>query len=117
MSNGNLDSWLHQKGDGKARNPLDLNQRTCIAANIADILDYLHYESGKTIVHCDVKPSNILLDNDMVARLGDFGIANFYQDLSLTREPNATSSIGVKGTIGYIAPGILLLIMQHIYTP
>jgi serine/threonine protein kinase len=53
----------------------------------------------------------------MVARLGDFGIANFYQDLSLTREPNATSSIGVKGTIGYIAPGILLLIMQHIYTP
>ncbi|PUZ76559.1 hypothetical protein GQ55_1G300500 [Panicum hallii var. hallii] len=106
MPNGNLDSWLHLKGNGKARKPLSLNQRTCLAVNIADVLDYLHHESGSTIIHCDVKPSNILLDDDMNARLGDFGIAKLYLDSrsQSTRDSNTTSSIGVKGTIGYIAP-------------
>ncbi|OEL37252.1 putative LRR receptor-like serine/threonine-protein kinase [Dichanthelium oligosanthes] len=79
-NNGNLDSWLRLKGSGKARKPLSLNQRTCLAVNIADVLDYLHHESGRTIIHCDVKPSNILLDDDMNARLGDFGIAKLYLD-------------------------------------
>jgi len=106
MPNGNLDSWLHLKGNDKARKPLSLNQRTCLAVNIADVLDYLHHESGQTIIHCDVKPSNILLDNDMSARLGDFGIAKLYLDSrpQSTGDSNITSSIGVKGTIGYIAP-------------
>jgi len=106
MPNGNLDSWLHLKGNDKARKPLTLNQRTCLAVNIADVLDYLHHESGRTIIHCDVKPSNILLDDDMNARLGDFGIAKLYLDSrpQSTGDSNITSSIGVKGTIGYIAP-------------
>jgi len=102
MPNGNLDTCLHQKGDREARKPLSLNERACLAVNIADILDYLHHESGRTIVHCDVKPSNILLDNDMNARLGDFGIAKFYLDSR--SQSTGESSIGVKGTIGYIAP-------------
>uniref|UniRef100_J3LES9 Receptor kinase-like protein Xa21 n=1 Tax=Oryza brachyantha TaxID=4533 RepID=J3LES9_ORYBR len=106
MHNGNLDSWLHN-GEGTARKPLSLNQRICIAVNIADALDYLHHESGQTIIHCDVKPSNILLDNDMT-HLGDFGIASFYTDdagsTSRGNISNNTTSIGVKGTIGYIAP-------------
>jgi len=104
MPNGNLDTCLHQKGDREARKPLSLNERACLAVNIADILDYLHHESGRTIVHCDVKPSNILLDNDMNARLGDFGIAKFYLDSR--SQSTGESSIGVKGTIGYIAPGM-----------
>jgi Leucine-rich repeat (LRR) protein len=108
MPNGNLDSWLHLKGNGEAIKPLSLNQRTCLAVNIADVLDYLHHESGSTIIHCDVKPSNILLDDDMNARLGDFGIAKLYLDSrsQSTGDSNTTSSIGVKGTIGYIAPGM-----------
>lgn len=108
MPNGNLDSWLHQKGDEKARKSLNLIQRISLAVNIADALDYLHHESGQTIIHCDVKPSNILLDDDMNAHLGDFGIASFYIDSrsTSTGHSNTTSSIGVKGTIGYIAPGI-----------
>ncbi|PWZ41036.1 putative LRR receptor-like serine/threonine-protein kinase [Zea mays] len=106
MPNGNLDSWLHQQGSGNVRKPLDLNQRTSLATNIADVLDYLHNECGKTIIHCDVKPSNILLDGDMNARLGDFGIAKFYigSMSTSTRDSEPINSTGMKGTIGYMPP-------------
>jgi len=104
MANGNLDKWLHPKGDGKAQKPLSLTQRLSIAVNIADALDYLHYDCGRTTIHCDLKPSNILLDDDMNALLGDFGIASFYQDSLSGPAGLISSSVGVKGTIGYIAP-------------
>jgi len=103
MANGNLDRWLHHKGDGKAHKPLSLTQRLSIAVNIADALDYLHHDCGRTTIHCDLKPSNILLDDDMNALLGDFGIASLYQD-SLSGSADSMNSAGVKGTIGYIAP-------------
>lgn len=105
MPNGNLDTWLHNNLEAKTPKYLSLIQRINIAINIADALVYLHHDSGKLIIHCDVKPSNILLDDDMTAHLGDFGIASFYLDSQL-RSTDSTSSAGVKGTIGYIAPGI-----------
>jgi len=111
MPNGNLDTWLHRKEDGKAQKYLSLTQRISIAANIADALEYLHNDIGRAIVHCDLKPSNILLDDDMTGRLGDFGIASFYIDSASTSvehqnmaSSRCISSIGVKGTIGYIPP-------------
>jgi len=105
MPNGNLDTWLHNDGEGKAPNSkrLSLTQRISIAVNIADAVDYLHHDCGRPTVHCDLKPSNILLDDDMTALLGDFGIARFYDDSSST-SACSVSSIGLKGTIGYIAP-------------
>jgi len=103
MPKGNLDTWLHHKGDGEAHKPLTFTQTIGIAVNIADALDYLHNDSENPIIHCDLKPSNILLDDDMVAHLGDFGIARFFLD-SRPRPEGSTSSIGVKGTIGYIPP-------------
>ncbi|KAF7090003.1 hypothetical protein CFC21_092838 [Triticum aestivum] len=103
MPKGNLDTCLHHKGDGKADKHLTLTQRIGIAVNIADALDYLHNDSENPIIHCDLKPSNILLDEDMVAHLGDFGIARIFLDSGL-RPASSTSSIGVKGTIGYIPP-------------
>jgi hypothetical protein len=108
MPNGNLDTWLHNDGEGKAPNNkrLSLTQRISIAVNIADALDYLHHDCGRPIVHCDLKPSNILLDDDVTALQGDFGIARFYADSSST-SACSVSSIGLKGTIGYIAPGTL----------
>lgn len=107
MANGNLDKWLHHKGDGIVKKQLSLTQRLSIAVNIADALDYIHHDCGRPTIHCDLKPSNILLDADMNALLGDFGIASFYQDSSSTSmDPIITSSVGIKGTIGYIAPGI-----------
>lgn len=102
MPNGNLDAWIHPREDGKDTKRLSLTHRINIATNIADALDYLHHDCGRPTVHCDLKPSNILLDDDMNALLGDFGIARFYPDSLPTSI--STSSIGVKGTIGYIPP-------------
>lgn len=119
MPNGNLDAMLHSQENGKVRKPLDLNQRASVAANIADVLDYLHNGSGKTIIHCDVKPSNILLDDDMNARLGDFGIAKFYLDsrTSTADYSKPINSTGVKGTIGYIPPGTIGFAKFHLSIP
>ncbi|KAK9725057.1 hypothetical protein RND81_05G119300 [Saponaria officinalis] len=95
MPRGNLDGWLHETGN------LTLLQRMDIAIDVAHALNYLHRESETLIVHCDLKPSNILLDDDMVARVGDFGLAKFFAQHGLA---NQTSSIGIKGTVGYAAP-------------
>ncbi|XP_074284936.1 uncharacterized protein LOC141610640 [Silene latifolia] len=96
MTNGSLDGWLHG-GVGS----MSLPQRVGVAIDVAHALNYLHNECEIPIVHCDVKPSNILLDDDMVAHVGDFGLARF---LTQPRHPNQSSTIGIKGTIGYTAP-------------
>ncbi|KAK9725009.1 hypothetical protein RND81_05G115300 [Saponaria officinalis] len=95
MPRGNLDRWLHETGN------LTLLQRMDIAIDVAYALNYLHHESETPIVHCDLKPSNILLDDDMVAHIGDFGLAKIFAQPGLL---NQTSSISIKGTVGYAAP-------------
>ncbi|KAK9755085.1 hypothetical protein RND81_01G001500 [Saponaria officinalis] len=97
MPNGSLDKWLRG-----AVGHMSLPQRVDVAIHVAHALNYLHQESETPIVHCDLKPSNILLDNDMVARVGDFGLARF---LTQPRHPNQSSTIGIMGTIGYAPPG------------
>jgi serine/threonine protein kinase len=101
MPNGNLDTWLHGNFSGGSSKCLSLAQRASIAIGIADALAYLHHDCERQIVHCDLKPTNILLDDDMNAYLGDFGIA------SLVGHSSSNTSTGLKGTIGYIAPGIV----------
>ncbi|OEL18359.1 putative LRR receptor-like serine/threonine-protein kinase [Dichanthelium oligosanthes] len=81
MHNGNLDTWLHHRRSCLAPKGLSLVQRISIAVNIADALTYLHHDCGRPIVHCDLKPTNILLDDDMNAYLGDFGIALLQGDV------------------------------------
>lgn len=68
---------------------------------MASALEYLHRHCGKPIVHCDLKPSNILLDNDMTAHVGDFGLTRFIPEAIRS---NQSSSIGLKGTVGYAPP-------------
>uniref|UniRef100_A0A7N2R143 non-specific serine/threonine protein kinase n=1 Tax=Quercus lobata TaxID=97700 RepID=A0A7N2R143_QUELO len=100
MSNGNLDKWLHPD-DVECGSTLTLTQRLNIAIDVATALDYLHHDRDPPVVHCDLKPGNVLLDEDMTAHVGDFGLARFLPHDSLRNE---SSTIGPKGSIGYIAP-------------
>jgi serine/threonine protein kinase len=49
-----------------------------ISVDVASALECLHEDEPLPIIHCDLKPSNILLNDDMVAHVGDFGLARFY---------------------------------------
>ncbi|XP_058762516.1 probable LRR receptor-like serine/threonine-protein kinase At3g47570 [Vicia villosa] len=104
MSNGSLEQWLHP-GITNTENQrmLNLDQRLNIIVGIASVLHYLHYECEKSVIHCDVKPSNVLLDDDMVARVSDFGIARLVLAVDGTSHKE-TSTIGIKGTVGYAPP-------------
>ncbi|KAF8666417.1 hypothetical protein HU200_053525 [Digitaria exilis] len=103
LPNGNLDQWLHIWEHGTHRG-LDLAQRIDIAIDVASALEYLHHYRPTPIVHCDLKPSNILLDNDMVAHVGDFGLARFvYQDQTSLSDISSGWATR-RGTIGYAAP-------------
>ena len=76
--------------------------------DISDAVAYLHHNHHGSIVRCDLKPSNILLDNDMVAHVGDFGLARLqvYPISSSSGDSSSISSVAIRGTIGYDAPGI-----------
>ncbi|KAK4579508.1 hypothetical protein RGQ29_029256 [Quercus rubra] len=104
MTNGSLDFWLHQglDNENQSRN-LSLLQRLNVAIDVASAIDYLHNHSMQPVIHCDLKPSNVLLDNDMVAHVSDFGLARL---LPITNDSSGkqTSTIGIKGSIGYVAP-------------
>ncbi|XP_028109600.1 probable LRR receptor-like serine/threonine-protein kinase At3g47570 isoform X1 [Camellia sinensis] len=105
MPNGSLERWLHscmETDDGQDKiQKLNLLERINIAIDVACALDYLHNHCQKSIVHCDLKPANILLDSDMTAHVGDFGLARFLPQLM---NPNESSSMGIRGTVGYAAP-------------
>ncbi|GKA54222.1 leucine-rich repeat protein [Tanacetum coccineum] len=96
MPNGSVHNWLHSN---TISSKLNILQRINILRDVTAALDYLHIRCQTTIVHCDLKPSNILLDDDMVAHVGDFGLARL-----LGTDSNQNSLTGVKGTIGYAPP-------------
>ncbi|KAM0856179.1 hypothetical protein ACQ4PT_049278 [Festuca glaucescens] len=104
MPNGNLDGWLHPKSEEPSpNNTLSLVQRLEIAVNIVDAVEYLHNYCQPLLIHCDLKPSNILLADDMSARVGDFGISRIIQENTSETMQNSYSSIGIRGSIGYVA--------------
>ncbi|KAL4594327.1 hypothetical protein ACB092_12G012400 [Castanea dentata] len=104
MTNGSLDVWLHPglDSENQSRN-LSFLQRLNVAIDVATAINYLHNHSVLPIIHCDLKPSNILLDNDMVAHISDFGLARFGSTIedSCLKE---TITSGLKGSIGFVAP-------------
>ncbi|XP_010040522.2 probable LRR receptor-like serine/threonine-protein kinase At3g47570 [Eucalyptus grandis] len=105
MRNGSLEQWLHP-GENQLDVPkLNLRQRLDIAIDAASAIEYLHHHCQMSIVHGDLKPSNVLLDHDMVARVCDFGLARFLREsTNLDASQCQASSSGLKGTIGYVAP-------------
>ena len=105
MPNGNLNVWLHPQSDlHTLNNTLSLAQRLNITVNIMDALDYLHNRCQPPIIHCDLKPSNILLAGDMSARLGDFCISRILLESDIKSLQNSSSTIGIRGSIDYVAP-------------
>ncbi|KAF8010390.1 hypothetical protein BT93_J1116 [Corymbia citriodora subsp. variegata] len=105
MQNGSLEQWLHSSENQSDMPKLTLIQRLDIAIDVAFALEYLHHHCQTSIVHGDLKPSNVLLDHDMVARVCDFGLARFlHGSTNLDASQCQASSSGLKGTIGYIAP-------------
>lgn len=106
MQNGNLDSIIHNE-EGMDQTRWTLSERINVLISVAEALDYLHSGYHIPIVHCDLKPSNILLDGDWVAHVSDFGTARML-GLHLQDGSSLSSSTAFQGTIGYLAPGIAL---------
>ncbi|XP_070664539.1 probable LRR receptor-like serine/threonine-protein kinase At3g47570 [Malus domestica] len=93
MPNESLEKWLHSPNRF-----MNILQRLDIMKDVAFALEYLHHGYSIPVVHCDVKPSNILLDDDMVAHVADFGIAR------LISEGDSMTETMTLATIGYMAP-------------
>ncbi|CAL5429459.1 unnamed protein product [Camellia sinensis] len=88
MENGSLENWVHPN----------------IAIDVACALDYFHHHCEMAFIHCDLKPSNILLDGDLCAHVSDFGLAKIFSATNGISIHQQSSSIGIRGTIGYVAP-------------
>ncbi|XP_018507451.2 receptor kinase-like protein Xa21 [Pyrus x bretschneideri] len=93
MPNGSLENWLYSPNCS-----MTILQRLDIMKDVALALEYLHHGYSIPIVHCDVKPSNILLDDDLVAHVADFGIAR------LIGSADSMTETMTLATIGYMAP-------------
>ncbi|KAG8365614.1 hypothetical protein BUALT_Bualt18G0124300 [Buddleja alternifolia] len=93
MPKGSLEKWLYSHNYC-----LDLMQRLNIMIDVASALEYLHHGYSSLIVHCDLKPSNVLLDEEMIAHVSDFGIAK------LLGEGESISHTETLATLGYMAP-------------
>ncbi|CAI0415781.1 unnamed protein product [Linum tenue] len=125
LANGSLEEWLHPvrsivQRTGHLPRSLDFLQRLNVAIDVASALDYLQHQCQTPIVHCDLKPSNVLLDDDMTGHVGDFGLARFLSSLDKRSFEGRTSSVGVRGTVGYAPPeygmGNLVSIQGDVYS-
>uniref|UniRef100_A0A2N9EW15 non-specific serine/threonine protein kinase n=1 Tax=Fagus sylvatica TaxID=28930 RepID=A0A2N9EW15_FAGSY len=93
MSNGSLAEILFTP-----KNKPCWDERIEIACNVAKGILYLHEDCVPQIIHCDIKPQNILMDENMCAKISDFGLAKLLK-------PDQTKTLtGIRGTRGYVAP-------------
>ncbi|XP_061365109.1 putative leucine-rich repeat receptor-like serine/threonine-protein kinase At2g24130 [Gastrolobium bilobum] len=106
MPNGSLERHLYPSHGLSQR--LDIVQIVRICSDVAEGMAYLHHYSPVRVVHCDLKPSNILLDDDFTALVTDFGIARLVkgdENMNPSGSTSFSSTHGLLcGSLGYIAP-------------
>ncbi|KAF3625399.1 putative LRR receptor-like serine/threonine-protein kinase-like [Capsicum annuum] len=97
ISNGSLENWLYGEDFH-----FNLLQRVTVMLDAVMAIEYLHHGYDTPIVHCDLKPARVLLDEDLVARVGDFGMSKI---LAISKSMAHTETLG---TLSYIAPGTMM---------
>ncbi|KAG6392609.1 hypothetical protein SASPL_146833 [Salvia splendens] len=96
MPNKSLDKFI-----SSPESSLGLDKLYVIALGVARGLEYMHTSCNTRILHFDIKPQNILLDEDFCPKIADFGLAKLFK-----KKQSMISLLGTRGTIGYIAPEV-----------
>ena len=99
MPNGSLEKFIYEKNPLEDDGQLECKMLYDIAVGVAHGLEYLHRGCNTRILHFDIKPHNILLDDDFCPKISDFGLAKI-----CLRKESIVSIFGARGTPGYIAP-------------
>ncbi|XVF71602.1 hypothetical protein PTKIN_Ptkin12aG0051800 [Pterospermum kingtungense] len=101
MSHGSLDKFIYSQGSQDQGRQLEWKTLHDIALGIAKGLEYLHQGCNTRILHFDIKPHNILLDENFCPKISDFGLSKLCE-----RKESIISMTGARGTAGYIAPEV-----------
>lgn len=117
MSNGSLENYLYPN-EWYPGLQISLVERVNICCDVAEGMAYLHHYSPVQVIHCDLKPSNILLNDDMTALVSDFGTARLVmtaeeRTMMVGTSSNSTANL-LSGSIGYIAPGIISFTVNNL---
>lgn len=96
MGKGSLSQYLHPKTKAEEKS-LSWKERMQCAVDVAQGLEYLHNHANPSLVHRDIKSANILFDDEMNAKIADFGLSK-----PVILEQEASMSIRLRGTYGYV---------------
>ncbi|KAF8006638.1 hypothetical protein BT93_K0826 [Corymbia citriodora subsp. variegata] len=102
MANGSLDKFLYSGRALNMSSSLEWKTLYQIAIGIAHGLEYLHRGCNTRILHFDIKPQNILLNQDFIPKISDFGLAKLCHG-----QESAVTNPGMRGTFGYVAPEVV----------
>ncbi|XP_010247816.1 PREDICTED: rust resistance kinase Lr10-like [Nelumbo nucifera] len=102
MPNGSLDKYISARQEGNSIS-LSWEKMLDIVLGVGRGIEYLHRGCNIQILHFDIKPHNILLDDNFVPKISDFGLAKFFA----TDDRTVSLSAAPRGTIGYIAPEMI----------